>query len=127
MMAAYPPPFRVRPSIICFGDSITQFGYGKVESDYIGWVSLLSAAYTRRCDVLNRGYSGYNTRDAIRLLPHIFHQQSNSFVTNKNTKEEKPVVVDDIHQASIHFCTIFFGANDATIPGSDQHVPIEEY
>jgi isoamyl acetate esterase len=137
-----PPSFRIRPSILCFGDSITQYGYGTIESDHIGWISLLSSAYTRRCDVLNRGYSGYNTRDAIQILPYIFrnpwnnHHHPPSIQTTdhqpiEETQQQQPPpqqsVVDDIHESTIQFCTIFFGANDATLPGSDQHVPIEEY
>ena len=61
--------FRLRPSIVLFGDSITQQAFG-VDGN-IGWASLLAADYTRRADVINRGYSGYNTKMAIDLLPSL--------------------------------------------------------
>ena len=95
-----------RPSIILFGDSITQLGFGGTDSG-VGWVSLLSSAYSRRADVLNRGFSGYNTRHALDLLPKIFPIQKNL--------------------SKIVFCTVFFGANDAALSGERQGVPIEEY
>ena len=53
--------FRVRPSILLFGDSITEYGFG-IEEVRFGWASLLSSLYSRRADVLNRGFSGYNTK-----------------------------------------------------------------
>jgi len=113
-----------RPQIILFGDSITQLGFGEVylsNSDIIegytnynqvGWASLLSAAYSRRADVLNRGFSGYNTRHAP-LLSSISH-----------TRKEK----DNHNDANLLlFSTIFFVANDASPPGMRQHVPLDEY
>jgi len=108
----------VRLQVILFGDSITQLGFGEVylnESEKIkgytnynqvGWASLLSAAYSCRADVLNRGFSGYNTRDALPLLPSIF----------VSSREE-----------DVLFCTVFFGANDASPLGMKQHIPIDEY
>lgn len=44
-------------SIICFGDSLTQQG-----SRSGGFVTSLQEAYIRRLDVINRGYSGYTSR-----------------------------------------------------------------
>ena len=59
--------FRIRPSIILFGDSITEQGFG-LPSDavHFGWASLLAADYARRADVFNRGFSGYTSRHAVR-------------------------------------------------------------
>mmetsp|Transcript_23398 Transcript_23398/g.32787 ORF Transcript_23398/g.32787 Transcript_23398/m.32787 type:complete len:282 (-) Transcript_23398:192-1037(-) len=98
-------PLRIRPAIILFGDSITQQGFGWEGST--GWASLLSADYSRRADVLNRGFSGYNTRHALDLLPHVIG----------TTRPAEGVL----------FATVFFGANDAALPGELQHVPIDEY
>ena len=98
-----------RPAIILFGDSITQQGFAST-SNSLGWVGLLSNAYARRADVLNRGFSGYNTRHAVNLLPKVFGQ--------------------DMDPNNTLFVTVFFGANDASLPGErehNQHVPIEEY
>ena len=101
--------FRVRPSILLFGDSITQFGFGCPPDTSYGWASQLSMAYTRRADVLNRGFSGYNTRHALELFPRIFGE--------KNDEKTNDLL----------FCTVFFGANDAALPGEGQYVPIDEY
>ena len=104
---------RTRPNIILFGDSITQLGFsGSSTTSSPGWVSLLSNAYARRADVLNRGYSGYNTRHALDILPSVFSS------------------VDGTQSDSVLMVTVFFGANDASLPGDRehcQHVPINEY
>jgi lysophospholipase L1-like esterase len=97
-------PLRMRPAILLFGDSITQQGFGW-DGTNVGWVSLLSREYSRRADVWNRGYSGYNTQHALQVLPTIL----------------LPV------QQEVLFATVFFGANDAALPGELQHVPPEEY
>ena len=100
-------PLNIRPIIATFGDSLTQFGWGV--NGQVGWISLLASAYSRRADVLNRGFSGYNTRHALELLPRIFVEDG--------TTDKAPVL----------FCTVFFGANDAALPGEPQHVPLDEY
>ncbi|XP_036027353.1 isoamyl acetate-hydrolyzing esterase 1 homolog isoform X5 [Onychomys torridus] len=63
----------------------------------------------RKCDVLNRGFSGYNTRWAKIILPRLIR---------KGSGMENPVVV-----------TIFFGANDCSLKDENpkQHVPLDEY
>jgi len=65
--------------------------------------------------VLNRGFSGYNTRHALDIAPAIFdkkHIPQTNTACNSNTL----------------FCTVWFGANDAAVPGNHrQHVPLEEY
>jgi lysophospholipase L1-like esterase len=94
--------FRVRPAIILYGDSLTQFSFGEYGG---GWASLLSAAYQRRADVFNRGFSGYNTRHALDMVPKVFAPAEGGIV----------------------FATVFWGANDASLPGERQHVPVEEY
>lgn len=106
--------WRLRPIILLLGDSITEYGYGNADSSDIGWVSLLSAAFTRRCDVLNRGFAGYNTRLMLQLLPRIIGAPT---TTDSSTTCNHDLL----------FCTIFLGANDAVLPGELQHVPIDEY
>lgn len=98
--------FRIRKSIILFGDSITQQAFGCHPDTQLGWASLLAADYARRADVLNRGFSGYTSRHAVDLLPRVF---------------TGPTVEPCL------FCTVFFGANDAALPGELQHVPVDEY
>ncbi|KAG9138049.1 hypothetical protein Leryth_001298 [Lithospermum erythrorhizon] len=94
----------MRPEIVLFGDSITEqsFRCG-------GWGAAIADTYSRKADVLVRGYGGYNTRWALFLLHHLFPIGSGT----------PPAAV-----------TIFFGANDAALSGRTserQHVPVEEY
>ena len=92
---------KFRPAVVLFGDSITQQGFG--QNGHVGWASLLANDYTRRADVLNRGFSGYNTRHCLELVPRLFGE------------------------GNILFCTVLLGANDAALPGERQHVPMDEY
>ncbi|CAO2823060.1 unnamed protein product [Amaranthus hypochondriacus] len=94
----------IRPQIVLFGDSITQQSFRPS-----GWGAALADNFSRKADILNRGYGGYNTRWALFLLHHIF-----------------PLGFADLPIAA----TIFFGANDAALLGRNserQHVPSEEY
>ena len=104
---------RVRPEFVLFGDSITQQSFGPGS----GWGAAVADVYQRTADVKLRGYSGYNTRWALQLLPELFPARHVGGTT--------PSLV-----------TIFFGANDANLPGplryqpasaSRQHVPLNEY
>ena len=104
-------PFR-RPQLCLFGDSITQFSMGAG-----GWGSALASDYQRHADVLLRGYSGYNSRWALQLLPDLFPSSA--------SPSETPALV-----------TVFLGANAANRPpplllqplsASRQHVPLQEY
>ncbi|KAK4394680.1 GDSL esterase/lipase [Sesamum angolense] len=94
----------MRPQIVLFGDSITQQSFRSG-----GWGAALADIYSRKVDVVLRGYSGYNTRWALFILNQIFPLGS-----------AKPLAA----------VTIFFGANDAARlegTGKRQHVPVEEY
>lgn len=70
-----------------------------------GWVNSLTEMYIRRADIINRGFSGYNTEHALRVFPKIFSKEQ-----CKNT---------------ILF-TLFFGANDSGT-NVEQAVPLETY
>ena len=103
----------VRPLIILFGDSITQQSYMPG-----GWGARLSDYYQRTADVQLRGYSGYNTRWALRLIPDVFP------------------ISDAVPAVTPALVTIMLGANDANLPAplrghsaaaSNQHVPLDEY
>ncbi|GFP92360.1 GDSL esterase/lipase at5g62930 [Phtheirospermum japonicum] len=96
----------MRPQIVLFGDSLTQRSF---ESG--GWGASVADIYSRKVDVVLRGYGGYNTRWALFLLHHIFPLPLSTM--------PPPVAV-----------TIFFGANDAALlsgTGKKQHVPKDEY
>ena len=111
IMSSFPLPvsLRIRPAILLFGDSITEFGFGL--NGKIGWASLLAAAYSRRADVLSRGFSGYNTKHALDVLPSILGNPSDE------SNAKMPLL----------FCTVFFGANDCSLPTARQHLKIEEF
>ncbi|KAF9920753.1 hypothetical protein FBU30_009307 [Linnemannia zychae] len=76
-----------------------------------GWVAQLSNVYQRRLDIINRGFSGYTTEQALYLLPQIL-----PLATTVQPSDPK-----------IQFITLFFGANDACLPHSVQHVPLDRY
>ncbi|KAM6221090.1 isoamyl acetate-hydrolyzing esterase 1 homolog [Rhynchocyon petersi] len=92
------------PRMLLFGDSITQFSFQQG-----GWGASLADKLVRKCDVLNRGFSGYNTRWAKIILPRLI---------KKGNSLDSPVAV-----------TIFFGANDSALKEENpkQHIPLEEY
>ncbi|RYR30039.1 hypothetical protein Ahy_B01g054815 [Arachis hypogaea] len=94
----------MRRQVVLFGDSITEQSFRQG-----GWGAALANAYSRKADVVLRGYGGYNTKWALFLLHHIFPPDS-----------ARPPIAT----------TIFFGANDAALSGRTserQHVPIEDY
>ncbi|WOK92928.1 GDSL esterase/lipase [Canna indica] len=97
-------PEMLRPQFILFGDSITEQSFRPG-----GWGAALADTYSRKADIIVRGYGGYNARWALFLLNHLFPLSCST----------PPAVV-----------TVFFGANDAALLGRTserQHVPIEEY
>jgi lysophospholipase L1-like esterase len=96
-------PLQLAHTILLFGDSITEQGYG-VDDGTPGGVSLLANSYIRRAEVFNRGYSGYTTRHALKILPDLLPLPENML-----------------------FCTVNLGCNDAALPGSLQHVPIRDF
>ena len=92
------------PNILLIGDSLTQQGY----SDSGKWVALMANLFQRKCDIINRGFSGYTTRSLKPFLP--------SLVTENIASENAATVV----------C---LGANDSNIQelNEAQHVPLQEY
>lgn len=72
------------------------------------WVVLI---WMVKVDVVLRGYSGYNTRWALKVLERVFPQVEGGDET-------------------VEAVTVFFGANDACLPdrcSAFQHVPLDEY
>ncbi|KAM0716268.1 hypothetical protein Q7P37_007713 [Cladosporium fusiforme] len=93
---------------LLFGDSITQHSFSQQKGFAFG--AELSDQYARRLDVINRGLSGYNTAQAVKVLPQA---------------------IPPPEAQTIRLLTIFFGANDSRLPdtpgGPQQHVPLEDY
>ncbi|XP_044495768.1 GDSL esterase/lipase At5g45920-like [Mangifera indica] len=98
----------MRPKIYLFGDSITEESFADG-----GWGSSLANHFSRTVDVVLRGYSGYNTRWALKVIDSVFSAEKDG------DGDGAPAAV-----------TVFFGANDACIPdrcSAFQHVPVDEY
>ncbi|CAJ2655961.1 unnamed protein product [Trifolium pratense] len=94
----------LRPQIVLFGSSIVQLSF----SDD-GWGSILTNLYSRKADIILRGYCGWNSRRAVQVLDTIFP---------KNAAEQPSLVI------------VYFGGNDSIHPhpsGLGPHVPLEEY
>ncbi|KAI1608800.1 SGNH hydrolase-type esterase domain-containing protein [Exophiala viscosa] len=91
------------PQFILFGDSITQASSKTLAAPLAEW-------YTRRLDILNRGFSGYTAPMGYDNLLQFFPSTPPSPTT-----------------PAIKLMTVFFGANDACVQGSPQHVPLERY
>lgn len=86
--------------IICFGDTITEMGF---VIELRGYAAQLADRYVRRADVLVRGFTGYTTREALKVLP-------------LSVLDERPDLV-----------ILAFGVNDSALPGQLQHIPEDEY
>lgn len=67
------------------------------------WVASLSHLWSRKVDVLNRGFSGYNSRWGLAIIDDVVISL-------------RPNVI-----------IIFFGANDAVVAEGSTYVPLEEY
>ncbi|KAE8451632.1 hypothetical protein EG329_003089 [Mollisiaceae sp. DMI_Dod_QoI] len=90
---------------VLFGDSITEGSHTQVRG--FALAAELQAAYVRRLDIINRGFSGYNSDHALEVVGKVLP-----------TPE----------QASMKFLTIWFGANDANKNLSmGQFVPAERF
>jgi lysophospholipase L1-like esterase len=112
---------ELRPKLLFLGDSNTEEammipssgGGGEAYSqdddadDEFGWVARVKAKVgTRRADLVQRGYDGFNTRKALVMLPAILKDFKEPFL----------------------FATVAFGSNDmADAVDPDVHVPVEEY
>lgn len=89
-----------RKKAIFFGDSITSHGFSVAIN---GWLCNFAEWWVRRVDVINRGFSGYNSRWGLMIVDEI-------------VVREKPDIV-----------FVFFGANDAVDAQVGQHVSLPEY
>ena len=97
------PTSKVYPQFLLFGDSITQGASHVLHSSLSEW-------YQRKIDVINRGFSGYTAPAGYDTLIQFFPTHAPSTII-----------------PHIQLMTVFFGANDACVPGHPQHVPIGEY
>lgn len=85
------------------GDSITQFSALTLQA-------YLQTQYIRRLDVINRGLSGFTSVMGYRALQLFL-----------------PASTPSSTWPDIKLVTVFFGANDACVPGEGQHVDLRDY
>lgn len=87
--------------LMLLGDSITQCSF-----DVGGWGAKIADRFQRRLDVLNRGYSGYNTAWIKCVLPQILSST-----------------------APVDAVTVLLGTNDAVLKelNPEQHIPLESF
>lgn len=86
--------------LILVGDSNTEYGY----TEQGRWVSMLSNALSRCCDVINRGFSAFTSQHLRIILPSI---------------------LKEFYAQDIFAITFMLGTNDSA--PSSSHVPIDEY
>lgn len=94
-----------KPAILLFGDSLTELAANPKG----GWAGALTHRYVRRADVINRGFGGYTTRQAVQILPEM---------------------IETLKLNRTALAVVWFGANDAANPEGPQYfmgVPISEY
>ncbi|KAI9056881.1 SGNH hydrolase [Trametes sanguinea] len=96
---------NTQDAIVLLGDSLTEFGFSEG-----GFAAKLANAYIRKLDVINRGFSGYNTDWILPVFEQCFP-----------TQEEQQRL------PKIRLLTIWFGANDAALPPNPQHIPLARY
>lgn len=93
---------------ILFGDSITQFSNQII--DGFALQPELQNLYIRKLDIINRGFSGYNSEHARLILPKILESELNESKDN------------------VKLMTIFFGTNDGFIDNNPiQPVELSRY
>ncbi|XP_009133233.1 GDSL esterase/lipase At2g38180 [Brassica rapa] len=93
-----------RPQIVLFGSSIVQYSFSNG-----GWGASLADVYSRTADVVLRGYGGWNSRFALRVLDQVFPKEA-------------------VVQPSL--VIVYFGGNDSMPPhpsGKGAHVPLSEF
>lgn len=103
---------------LMFGDSITEYSFNQfpksADSVEFSLGAAIQNAYVRRLQVLQRGFSGYTSRDAIPLIRSILKHEH-----------------DEVSESQkIKIAYVFFGTNDARLKGTgvnNQHIPIEKY
>lgn len=106
-------------TFLLLGDSITEFAFDQYPApgDRVQFSlgAALQNAYVRRLQVLQRGFSGYTTRDGVLLARSILQTEHDEVPDTKKIK----------------LAYVFFGTNDArrkgTSPANNEHLPLDKF
>ncbi len=101
-------------------------------------MTLLCHYFSRKADCFNRGYSGYNTNYALAVMKKHCQQgiwPTQHALTQDNTETAAAASSSSSSSSASpprppSLLTLFFGANDACLPGSAsdlQSVPLSQY
>ncbi|KAJ3193062.1 isoamyl acetate-hydrolyzing esterase [Irineochytrium annulatum] len=101
-------PSLALDQFVLFGDSITQWGFNP---DISGWGVHLAHAYIRKIDIINRGYSGFNTEWCREILPEVLR----TTLPHSPSSKTPPKIL---------LMTLFLGANDAVLPDANPRQPV---
>ncbi|KAL2888310.1 GDSL esterase/lipase [Ceratocystis lukuohia] len=101
-------PQTLPPQIVLLGDSLFEFCVPL--SNGFSFYAELQNYLIRRYDVVNRGFSGWNTANMVPRIAQIIQPPSASV-------------------APIKYLVVLLGSNDAVLPmpATMQHVPIDVY
>ncbi|KAG7133622.1 GDSL esterase/lipase like protein [Verticillium longisporum] len=94
------------PQVVLLGDSLFQHAVEVL--DGFSFQSQLQIHTIRRLDVINRGFSGYNTANVVQHLDTLFQPPSDT-------------------TPKIEYLLVLLGANDAVRPMHTQHVAQDKY
>ena len=112
-------------------NSITQGAWDPLQS---GWGAGLQHVYTRRLDVLPRGFSGIiplvHTLLTIKDTPPVTGLRNPRLMIEHAKVLLPQIIPKEIAKdgSKIRLLLLFFGANDSTLKGAPQHVhsPVKE-
>ncbi|KAI8614024.1 SGNH hydrolase-type esterase domain-containing protein, partial [Chytriomyces sp. MP71] len=93
--------------MVLIGDSLTEFG-----NQAHGWGATIAEVYSRRMDVMFRGFSGYNSHWLKLALPGLLR--------GLGFGRQSPSHGD-------YLFTLLIGTNDSRNASTPQHVPLETY
>jgi len=92
------------PKVLLLGDSLTQFSFCEG-----GWGARVADYFQRKCDVVNRGFSGYTSAFNKLILPKILKCDNNP-------------------KGSIVAVTVLLGSNDSVLESVDSRgLTVEQY
>ncbi|KHN99531.1 GDSL Lipase/Acylhydrolase family protein [Metarhizium album ARSEF 1941] len=96
------------PQLVLFGDSLVERSVDL--QDGFSMQAALQSRFIRRLDVVNRGFSGWNTANAVKFLSSIFPEPTAT-------------------SPKLEYLVVLLGANDASLPlpTTAQHVPIDQF